>query len=93
MGMVRAFLRGLEDTIANPDEAYEISKKYIENLAETDEAVQKEVLAASIEFWRADPLGFSDPTAWENMQTVLLEMGLLTEPLDLEKAFTNDFIQ
>jgi NitT/TauT family transport system substrate-binding protein len=93
MGLVKAFLRGLEDTIANPDEAYEISKKYVENLAEADETVQKEVLAASIEFWRSDPLGFSDPAAWKNMQTVLLDMGLLTEPLDLDKAFTNDFIQ
>jgi len=92
-GMVQAFLRGLSDTIANPDEAFEISKKYVENLAETDEAVQKEVLAASIEFWRAETLGYSDPSAWENMQSVLLDMGLLTEPLDLNEAFTNDFIQ
>ena len=92
-GMMHAFLRGLEDTIANPDEAYEISKKYVENLGETDEAVQKEVLAASIEFWRAETLGYSDPAAWEKMQTVLLNMGLLAEPLDLNKAFTNDFIE
>lgn len=92
-GMVRAFLRGLADTIANPDEAYEISKLYVENLGATDEAVQKEVLAASIAFWQAEPLGNSDPEAWENMQNLLLEMMLLTEPLDLNKAFTNDFIQ
>ncbi|NUM49246.1 MAG: ABC transporter substrate-binding protein [Anaerolineales bacterium] len=91
-GMVNAFLRGLADTIANPNEAYEICKKYVENLAETDETVQKEVLAASIPFWQAETLGYSDPVAWENMQVVLLEMGLLTTPLDLEQAFTNDFI-
>jgi NitT/TauT family transport system substrate-binding protein len=92
-GMVRAFLRGLADTIANPDEAYEISKKYVENLAEADEAVQKAVLAASIAYWKAEVLGHSDPVAWENMQKVLLDMGLLTTPLDLSKAFTNDFIE
>ncbi|GAB4582078.1 MAG: ABC transporter substrate-binding protein [Anaerolineales bacterium] len=92
-GMVQAFLRGLADTIANPDEAYEISKKYVENLGATDEAVQKEVLAASIEYWKAETLGYSDPVAWENMQTVLLDMGLLTEPLDLSQAFTNDFLK
>lgn len=92
-GMVQAFLRGLSDTIANPDEAFEISKKYVENLAEADQTVQKEVLTASIDFWKADTLGYSDPTAWENMQTVLLDMGLLTTPLDLTKAFTNDFIK
>jgi hypothetical protein len=27
------------------------------------------------------------------MQAVLLDMGLLTEPLDLSEAFTNDFIE
>lgn len=92
-GMIQAFLRGLADTIANPDEAYEISKKYVENLGATDEAVQKEVLAASITYWTAETLGFSDPQAWENMQAVLLEMDLLTESVDLSKAFTNDFIK
>lgn len=91
--MVQAFLRGLSDTIAKPDEAYEISKKYVENLAEADQTVQKEVLAASIEFWQAEILGYSDPMAWENMQTVLLDMDLLTTPLDLTQAFTNDFIK
>lgn len=95
-GMIQAFLKGLADTIANPDEAYEVSKKYVENLADLTEAeadVQKQVLAASIEFWQAEKLGYSDPQAWENMQNVLLEMELLTTPLDLTKAFTNDFIK
>ncbi|MFQ5615551.1 MAG: ABC transporter substrate-binding protein [Anaerolineales bacterium] len=97
--MVRAFLRGLADTIANPDEAYEISKKYVETLAGAGEsngsfeAVQKEVLAKSIEFWKADPPGYSDPEAWENTQQVLLDMGLIESPLDLDAAFTNAFIE
>ncbi len=90
---INALLRGLVDTIANPDEAYEISKKYIENLAEADEAVQKEVLSLSIEFWKADTLGFSNPAAWENMQKVMLSMNLYDTPLDLDAAFTNEFIK
>lgn len=92
-GFVLATLRGLADTIADPDAAYEISKKYVEGLAEVDEAVQKEVLALSIELWRADPLGFANPQAWDNMQEVLIEMGLLTSEMDLDAAFTNDFIK
>jgi NitT/TauT family transport system substrate-binding protein len=89
---VTAFLRGLEDAIADPDAAYEISKKYVEALAEADEVVQKEVLALSISFWESDRLGISDKAAWENMQSVLLDMGLLPANLDLDAAFTNDFI-
>ena len=90
--MVKAMLRGIADTIQNPDEAYEISKKYVENLANADEAVQKEVLARSIEFWKAEQLGYSDTSAWENMLDVLLKMGLLTETLDVNEAFTNEFL-
>ncbi len=92
-GMVRAALRGLEDTIADPDEAFEISKSYVEGLAEADDEVQKEILAISIEFWRAETLGKSDAQAWENMHQVLLDIGLLAEPQTLEAAFTNDFIR
>jgi len=90
--MVAVLVRSLEYTIANPDEAYEISKAHVEGLANADQAVQKEVLARSIELWKADRIGFSDVAAWENMQNTLLKMGLLTEPLDLSKAFTNEFV-
>ena len=90
--MVAAFLRGLEYTAAHPDEAYEISKKYVENLAEADEAVQKEILATSIEFWQTDHLGYSDPQAWENMNEILFEMKLYPEKIDIEKAYTNEFL-
>ncbi len=91
--MVQATLHGLADTIANPEEAYEISKKYVEGLAEADKAVQMEVLRTSIEFWKTDAPGQSNTQAWENMQQTLLSMGLITKPLDLNQAFTNEFIK
>jgi len=90
--MIGAFLRGLEYAAENPDEAYEISKKYVENLAEADEATQKQVLATSIEFWQIEQPGYSDPEAWENMNTVLFEMGFIPELIDIEAAYTNEFL-
>ena len=85
----RAMLRGLADTIADPDEAYEISKKYVEGLDDS----RHDVLQASLEFWRADIPGFTDVQSWERTQELLIEMGLLDEPLaELSNAFTNDFI-
>ena len=89
---VGAFLKGLKDTLDNPDEAFTLSGKYVPNFSDLDATVQKQVLTTSIEQWQATRLGYSDPQAWENMQTVLLDMGLLTEKLDLNKAFTNQFI-
>lgn len=94
--MVRAFveamLKGIRDTINDPEAAYEICFEYVENLREADQEAQKQVLATSIEIWRADRLGYSDPQAWEKMQEVLVKMGMYAAPLDLDAAFTNQFI-
>jgi NitT/TauT family transport system substrate-binding protein len=90
--MTEAFLKGLKDTILNPDEAYEVSKKYVDNLAQADESVQKSVLARSIKLWGADRLGLSNPQAWTNMNDLLVKMGLLATPLDVSQAFTNEFV-
>jgi len=89
---VAAFIHGLQDTIADPDTAYDICKKYVENLAQADPLVQKQVLGTSIEQWRAPVLGKSDPKAWENMQKVLMDMKMYTTAVDLNKAYTNDFL-
>ena len=94
-GMVRATLRGLEDTIEDPEAAFQIAINYVEGLGELTEEeqdLQRQVLAESIEFWKADQLGFSQPNAWDNMQTLLLDMGLLGEPQVLEAAYTNEFL-
>ncbi|MBL8061891.1 MAG: ABC transporter substrate-binding protein, partial [Anaerolineales bacterium] len=91
-GMARAFAHGLEDTIANPDEAYEISLKYVENLKDQDKDVQMQVLNTSIEFWGAERIGFSDSQSWENMNDLLVKMGLIEAPVDLSQAFTNEFV-
>jgi NitT/TauT family transport system substrate-binding protein len=90
--MLRAVLKGIQYTIDQPDEAYEISKKYVEALAQAEAPVQKEVLATSIELWKAERIGYSDPQAWENMHAVLLDMGLLAGPVTVEDAYRNDFL-
>lgn len=91
-GFVGAFLKGLADTIANPDEAFHLSASYIPNFASLDASVQKQILATSIEEWKAARLGYSDPKSWENMQDVLLKMDLVKQKIDLGKAYTNEFI-
>lgn len=91
-GMARALARGIEDTIANPNEAYDISLNFVENLKDQDKDVQMQVLNTSIEFWQAKRIGFSEPQAWENMNELLVKMALIPEPIDLSKAYTNEFI-
>ena len=91
--MSSATEKGVQYTAAHPDEAYEISKKYVENLSQADPVAQKAVLAESIALWQITRPGYSEPSGWENMQKVLLDMGLISAPLDLNSAYTNEFIK
>jgi NitT/TauT family transport system substrate-binding protein len=91
-GMARALARGIQDTIANPEEAYTTSLNFVENLKDQDKDVQMQVLNTSIEFWQAERIGFSEPQAWENMNELLVKMALIPDPVNLSKAFTNEFI-
>jgi len=90
--MTRAILRGMTYVIQNRDQAYEICTKYIPGLTESDERVQREILRATIDYWKAQQMGYSDPQAWQNMHDLLLEMGLLQSALPIDQAFTNQFI-
>lgn len=91
-GMIKGLLKGIQYSIDFPDEAYEISKKYVENLDKADQNVQKQVLATSIELWKGTQPGASNPQAWENMNNLLADMGLIQAPVDLSKAYRNDFL-
>ena len=87
----RAFLRGLEDTLANPDEAFEICKEYVEQLEENKE-VQRAVFDATLLYWEGAVLGQSDPEAWANTAQVMRNAGLLEGEVEAERAFTNEFL-
>ncbi|MCS7179039.1 MAG: ABC transporter substrate-binding protein [Anaerolineae bacterium] len=88
---VRAFLRGLRDTLKDPDGAFEACRKYVEGL-DQNEAVQRAVLEATLPLWQREPLGWSDPAAWQATVQAMQDAGLLTGPVDGEKAFTNEFL-
>jgi len=91
--MVNALIKGILFTYANPENAYEISKSFVENLASEDNAVQMEILSASMELWQIDQPGVSSGSGWANMQQLLLDIGMLSAPIELEKAYTNDFVR
>ncbi|MBK8988072.1 MAG: ABC transporter substrate-binding protein [Chloroflexi bacterium] len=88
-GFVRATLRGLADTLADPEAAFAISKQYVEGL----EDGRYPVLIASMDLWRAETLGLTNAASWQRTQDILLEMGFLDAPLDnLAAAYTNDVV-
>lgn len=91
--MVGAMLKGIQFTVENPAEAYQISTGFVEGLEDADQEVQMQVLETSISLYQTDPYGHSDLTSWENMQQVLLDMGLMKEEINLSEAYTNEFIR
>ena len=90
--VTQAVLKGIDYTAKHPDEAYDISTRYVENLAQADKTIQMQVLSESIQLWQTQQLGYSDMNGWENMQQLLINIGLMQNPVDLSLAFTNDFI-
>ena len=90
--MATALVKGLQTTLASPDEAYAVCLKYVENLAQANQTVQKQVLSTSLDLWKADRVGFSQPKAWQNMQDIMVKMGLVKSSLDGTQAYSNAFI-
>jgi NitT/TauT family transport system substrate-binding protein len=88
---VHAFLRGLADTLADPDAAFEICREYVEGLDE-NEAAQRAVLNATLQYWQGEPLGWSDLSAWQATAQVMEEAGLLENQVDPSSSFSNEFL-
>ena len=90
--VVRALSKGIDWTVANPDEAFAICEKYVENLKSGDTDIQKEVLAESIKLWKVSTEKSDNASRWENMQQVLLDLGLMKAPIDLKGAYSDAFL-
>ncbi len=93
-GFVRALLRGVKDALADPDQAFNISKKYVEGLGSDpqQDEIQRKVLTESMKLWQAPTLGRTNPAAWDETQNVLMSMGLLKNKIDNAQLFTNQFV-
>jgi len=54
--------------------------------------IQFRVLLATIDLWDAEVIGMTNPESWETTQNILDTMGMLAAPIELEDAYTNDFV-
>jgi NitT/TauT family transport system substrate-binding protein len=93
-GFVRALLRGVQDTIDNPNEAFDITVKRVpEAGGETAAAANKAVLDASIPLWKNTRLGESRLEDWQAMEQFMRDAGFIATAVDVNKAFTNELLQ
>lgn len=91
-GMVRAIVRGLEDTLDDPDAAFAICRRHVPEIDDAGAPLQRAVLQAALDFWRGDPLGQSDPAAWEASVAFMRQSGMIDVDLDPLKLYTNEFV-
>ncbi|MBP8242837.1 MAG: ABC transporter substrate-binding protein [Thermoflexales bacterium] len=91
-GMNKALLRGVADTIKDPDAALAVATKYVEGL-KVDDPVQRKVMLATVEMMKTSgKQGASSVAAWEATQATLLAMGQIQKPLEAGAYFTNEFL-
>lgn len=91
--LVEASLRGWKDAFSDPRAAAEIVVKYNDEL---EPEFQTRQIEAMRDLACAGPalegrFGYVDKAAWETTQDVMLEAGLLREPMDLDAAIVNSF--
>jgi NitT/TauT family transport system substrate-binding protein len=91
-GMVRAFLRGLRDTLDDPDAAFAICRQYVPEIDDESAPLQRAVLKESLAFWQAEVLGRSDPAAWAASEAFMRQIGLIDVGIDSSTLFSNDFL-
>jgi NitT/TauT family transport system substrate-binding protein len=93
-GMVRALLKGVQDTIDDPDAAMDISTRRVEGL-KADDPIQRQVLTATIALMTVTTggrLGESTAQAWANTQDTLIDMGQAKQQVDVGEFFTNAYL-
>jgi putative riboflavin transport system substrate-binding protein len=92
----RAFLKGLGDTIQDPEAAFTTTLKFAPDAGkdETVKKAQHDVLLKVVnEYWKTSgKLGQSDPKLWDQTQSVLKEVGLIDKETDMSKAVTNNYL-
>ncbi|HHX42446.1 MAG TPA: ABC transporter substrate-binding protein [Chloroflexi bacterium] len=91
-GITRAFVRGLEDAIADPDAAFDIARRAIPEMDDATATLQRAVLQESIAIWRSEQLGHNSPAAWAESVDLMHRLGLLTSAIDPEVLYTNRFV-
>ena len=94
--VVRATMRGIQDTIADPDAAVTLSMPTIPGAASKRDQLRA-VLDATLPLLQSEQtaahgLGYADPAAWTTTRELLLRLKLLGGDIDLAKTYSNAYL-
>jgi NitT/TauT family transport system substrate-binding protein len=89
--LLRASLEGWQDAIANPAQATQLTLTYDDKL---NLDAQRRRLEATLPLLKpaGSHLGAMEAAVWQTTQQVLLDQNILTQPIDLERVYTQTFL-
>jgi NitT/TauT family transport system substrate-binding protein len=90
--MIRALVRGLQDTLDDPDAAFAICREYVAEIDDDSAPLQRAVLDAALTFWEAEVLGRSDPEGWSASVAFMQQIGMVSSDLDPQAMYSNEFV-
>ncbi|MBV9577080.1 MAG: ABC transporter substrate-binding protein [Chloroflexi bacterium] len=93
---VNATLRGLRDTLADPDTAFESSLQRMPELSPDNQPLQRDVLTATLEYYQpvqGQTVGGTRPQSWQTTQDFLQSIGVVPQTIDPRQYYTNTFVQ
>ena len=92
---IAATLKGVDYTIAHPDQAVKLSQPFVPGLSQPSaSAAALAVLQATLPAIAPNSAhpGYNDPAAWQAMGAFLQSSGQLSSSVDVTKAFSNDYL-
>jgi NitT/TauT family transport system substrate-binding protein len=93
--MVRASLRGVEYTLANPDAAFEIALKFVPEAGGDNRTINRAIFDATLPYWEVaagNAPGATTAEAWQSAAEFMQRIGLIESLPSVEELFTNDFL-
>jgi NitT/TauT family transport system substrate-binding protein len=91
-GIVTALVRGIRDTIDNPNDALDISIARLPESGGANQKMTEAVLNATIELWKNPRIGYVDPSAWTASYKFMRDAEFIKSDFDVTKAYTNNFV-
>jgi NitT/TauT family transport system substrate-binding protein len=94
--MVRAMQRSIMYAVANPDEAFDISLKFIPEAGGENAAANRAVFDASLAYWTPQPgtqPGATTEDAWQAAAELMQRIGLVDALVPAGDLYTNRFVE
>jgi NitT/TauT family transport system substrate-binding protein len=93
--MVAAMIRSIKYALDNPDEAFEITLKYVPEASGENRPINRAVFDASREYWRpaeGAQFGESRLADWQTTSEFIQRINLVDVTVDADTLFTNEFL-